>query len=362
MFYIIEKISDHPCTNLQVILEFFFKNTLNNGNNWISKQHKLLQKVNANSTLLNDLEMLDKRIQGKNELVKQTINQQFINNNKIEELCLGNIPLQNNIKWDEDIGKEIKTFFDNAYPDKLDLLIFKREGCTEKPTKKFYQDFIAKNGHICPFCSILPHKNPFGKKRGDFDHYLDKSHYPMAALNLDNLIPMCSECNQDYKHTSNILKMSSGKRRKFIYPYYVRDPFKLEITTTYESTRIKKWDFNIKISSNLNDKGLLTNFEDVFKINSRIKKELDKRYDSWIKEEVKRYIHNNQDISINEFKKYLIHIANNVINIEDRIIEGTLLKQAFFLFLGNVSDLEFDTIFLKSYFCGFDIDSNFFAS
>ncbi|KAB7886401.1 hypothetical protein [Poseidonibacter ostreae] len=346
MFYTIEKVDDHPCIGMQSILNIFFQNILSTGNWSISKQHHLLQAANGNTTLIKDLRKLNRKINSKNNIVKQTINHQFINNNKIEELCFGTIPLEDNIKWDIDFGKEIKSFFDTSYPSKLDLSIFKRTGCRIKPTKRFYQDFILKNGHVCPFCSILTHKNPFGKKRGDFDHYLDKTHYPFSSLNLDNLIPMCTECNQDYKHTDNLLKTSSGIKRKFIYPYSITNPFILVIRNMDQDNM--NWKFNICIFSNL-DYNLLHDFDDVFNIGDRIKRELSKRYDKWIKEEVKRYIITQGPLSINGFKKYLLDVAKNVIDINDRTIEATLLQYALFIYLGTTINEEVNDIFLGSF-------------
>ncbi len=346
MFYTIEKINDHPCFEMQNILKVFFEQILQ-GNNWnVSNQHAIVLNIDGRSNFVDLLETLHNDLISRNNFVKQSINQQFINNNDIENLCNNTLQLQDIIAWDIGIGEKIKKFFKDSYPKKLDLNVFKREGCNVQPTKRFYQDFIARNGNICPFCSILPHKHPFGKKRGDFDHYLDKDTYPMASLNLDNLIPMCSECNQDYKHTDNILKNEDGTRRKFIYPYSLEEVFRIEIEgMVFEED---EWIFNVNIISDI-DLMLVSNFDSVFNIKDRIKRELGKRYDSWLVEEVRRYATGNTEVTIDGFKVFLLNTANNVIDVTNRTLEAKLLEHSLYMYLGNTHDIEVNDIFLGSY-------------
>lgn len=346
MFYTIEKIDNHPCYTMQRILEVFFFR-LSEGNIWdIHSQHEELLRVHGRSNFVSLLEDLYNDLLPINTLVRGTINHQFLNNNNIENLCNNTLNLEENIQWYILPIKKIKDFFIDCYPDKLDLGIFKRAGCPEKPTKRFYQDFIEQNGHICPFCSILPHKHPFGKKRADFDHYLDKAHYPMSALNLDNLIPMCSECNQDYKHTHNVLKTDAGMRRGFIYPYDIKEAFKIEvINIILEDMSVT---FEIEIITDI-DPDLKSSFDDVFHITERMKRELRKRYYAWLSEKAKCYILVNTDVNVIGFKEFLLNTAENVINLEDRTLEAKLLEHALYLYLANAADDEINDIFLHSY-------------
>ncbi|MDP3301490.1 MAG: hypothetical protein Q8S36_05925 [Sulfuricurvum sp.] len=346
MFYKIEKIDDHPCYEMQKILEVFFAKLMS-GNVWnLTDQHPKVSLVHGGSTFVSDLNTLYDEILATNIFIRHTLYRQFENNNKIENLCDGSLKIENYFLWDKEIAKKIKTFYDDCYPSKLDLGIFKRNSCSIKPTKRFYQDFIQKNGHICPFCSILPHKHPIGKKRGDFDHYIDKTHYPLAALNMDNLIPMCSECNQDYKHTANILKNTNGSQRLFIYPYSLEEEFRFEVENIVSEEN--KWKFYIRIVSYL-DPVLVINFDDVFDIKNRIQREFEKRYDAWLVEEVKRYIFGSTTVTIDGFKAHLLHVALNVIDLTNRTLEAKLLEHALYLYLGETDDEEINDIFLGSY-------------
>jgi len=347
MFYTIEKIDDHPCYKMQEILEVFFVQAAQ-GQAWtLANQHNTVSDIHGGSNFRSLLQNLHNEIIRQDASISQNINQQFINNNDIDNLCKGTLAIQNNILWDEGIGKKIKDFFLSCYPEKLDLGIFKRAECTERPTKRFYQDFIALNGNVCPFCSILPHKHPFGQKRGDFDHYIDIAHYPMAALNLDNLIPMCSECNQDYKHTANILENDDGTRRIFLYPYSLDDTFHLEIENIMPTAG--SWTFHINIITDV-DLEIVNSFDSVFKIKERIKRELHKRYDSWLCEESKSYTTTTSgDITIPGFKAFLLNKAEHVIDLKNRTEENKLLEHALFIYLANTDNEEINDIFLGSY-------------
>lgn len=346
MFYLIEKVADHPCVEMQSILEKFFKE-LWNGNIWdINNQHPMLGRVHGGSNFVSSLEDLYNELLAVQPVLRKQIAVQFINNNEIELLCENEINLLDNIDWSKGLGKKISDFFLAAYPDRLDLSVFKRQGDQTQPTKKFYQEFIEQNGHVCPFCSILPHKHPFGRKRSDFDHYMDKAHFPMATLNLDNLIPMCTECNQDYKHTSNILFDSGGSRRTFLYPYNIQDTFSIEIVDIV--SRGQKWDFIVTITSSL-DPAIVSSFDSVFNIKERIQRELAKRYDTWLDEEAKRYSRTVQTVSIPDFKSYLLGIAQEVIDPEKRMLESKLLEQSFFAFLAETDSEEINDVLLCSY-------------
>lgn len=346
MFYLIHKVDDHPCYNMQGILEVFFKQLLR-GDIWdINNQHKELKKVHQRSNFVPLLESLYNELAAHHVIVRCRIYQQFINNNQIEKLCNNTLELLDCISWDESIGKKIKALFLDCYPSKLDLGIFKKTGDKTNPTKKFYQEFIALNGHICPFCSILPHKHPFGRKRSDFDHYMDKAHYPLAALNMDNLIPMCTECNQDYKHTADILKNNDGIRRAFLYPYSLKKPFSIKIESMVSDKLT--WEFDVSIVSDMKSK-IVSDFENVFNIKDRMQRELNKRYDAWLMEEAKRYTVDNADITIYGFKESLLNTAEHVIDLNNRTLEAKLLEQALYLYLGNTDEIEINDIFLGSY-------------
>lgn len=78
-----------------------------------------------------------------------------------------------------------------------------------------YQHLEAR---ICPFCGLVYLRAP-GAPRHDLDHYMPISKYPFAGADLQNLPPMCSECNSSYKGTADILYDEHGNRRECSDPY-----------------------------------------------------------------------------------------------------------------------------------------------
>lgn len=71
---------------------------------------------------------------------------------------------------------------------------------------------------LCPFCGLEYFDAP-GAPREDDDHYLPKSHYPYAAANLWNLVPMGHKCNSRYKKTIDPIMNEGGVRRRALNPY-----------------------------------------------------------------------------------------------------------------------------------------------
>jgi len=71
---------------------------------------------------------------------------------------------------------------------------------------------------VCPFCGCERFYGPRAP-REELDHYLLRSKYPFAAVNLCNLVPMGHECNSKYKRAQDILYADDGSRRKAFYPY-----------------------------------------------------------------------------------------------------------------------------------------------
>ena len=72
--------------------------------------------------------------------------------------------------------------------------------------------------HVCPFCGYEYFDAP-GAHREDLDHYLTRSKYPFAAVNLRNLVPMGTKCNSRYKQSQDILIADDGVRRRSFDPY-----------------------------------------------------------------------------------------------------------------------------------------------
>ena len=84
---------------------------------------------------------------------------------------------------------------------------------------------LAINGNVCKACGMeklaviradVPEQRQW---RSDYDHQLCKSKYPIFAVHPDNLIPLCSVCNQNAKKAKDLFNSADGNTRLAFYPY-----------------------------------------------------------------------------------------------------------------------------------------------
>ena len=124
---------------------------------------------------------------------------------------------------------------------------------------------LAKNLDInsCTYCN-RNYTNTVITKNGDyisrpqFDHYFDKKSHPLLSLSFFNLIPSCSICNSNIKHTK-VFKLSTHSHPyiddicdefKFSYSL-VSDPFYkngLKIDVRTKLPKIEKYLSDLAIS------------------------------------------------------------------------------------------------------------------
>jgi hypothetical protein len=228
MFFGLSPVDDHPCCKMQEVVEAFFLKSMevnifsmNLFPGWI---HTTLN--NAKCVLKEKFSKVHALLHSQGMILetRRAIYEQLRLTNSIEELCDGatHIPA-NSIDWESPLGIAILVLMSSLY-DALDLAVFRRQGQTGQPTHQLYSEFIEKNKYVCPFCGLDKFKNRRGPRREDFDHYLHKSDYPLAASNMRNLVPTCGTCNQDYKKTKDILADGAA-----FYPYAAIPEIKVEI-------------------------------------------------------------------------------------------------------------------------------------
>lgn len=108
----------------------------------------------------------------------------------------------------------------------------------------------------CIYCNRIYTKtviNSLGKKviRPTFDHWYQKSIYPLLALSFYNLIPSCNVCNSGVKGSTPFLLSTH------FHPYYKYPKKELKYTFSYDHEDYSKFTFKI-----------VTNKGDVFSRNS----------------------------------------------------------------------------------------------
>jgi hypothetical protein len=147
----------------------------------------------------------------------------FYANNNIQALCINTVnpvfydDLSSNIN--SLFAKKIKNFFNNLYENVFNQQPFY--------INKHYDKFFQSNKAICPFCGLVSLQKNSLVHRESYDHYLPKEKYPFNAVNLKNLLPMCSKCNEFYKKSKDPLFDTSRKKAFF---YFGNNPeFNIEI-------------------------------------------------------------------------------------------------------------------------------------
>jgi hypothetical protein len=136
--------------------------------------------------------------------------------------------------------------------------------------------------HVCPFCGTEYFDAP-GAPREALDHYLAKSRYPFAAVNLRNLVPMGHKCNSNYKLAVDVLYDAGGVRRVAFDPYnHTRIGVVLDESDPFNGStpHTPRWTINFNP-----DAPAVPTWDAVFSIRERYKRDhLDEGYSAWLRE------------------------------------------------------------------------------
>ncbi|WP_157349480.1 hypothetical protein [Bacillus sp. EE-W1] len=134
-------------------------------------------------------------------------------NTDIELICVSKLKP---VKYSELPGlirKDLENIFNYLYDDFPKVKYFKESvGSLKEYYHQFYEHNFSQNT-LCPFCGLKFMKTSGDKRREPFDHYLLRSQYPFVSLIRNNLVPMCHDCNEDYKKEYDISNV------KVFYPF-----------------------------------------------------------------------------------------------------------------------------------------------
>jgi hypothetical protein len=98
---------------------------------------------------------------------------------------------------------------------------------------KHYEDVFNNmpESKTCPFCGINQMSNP-QSYRADYDHLGLKGKYPLSCINLKNIAPSCSECNQKYKHDKDVFYADTPPIIRRPYNYIFSSFIDVQVTFT----------------------------------------------------------------------------------------------------------------------------------
>ncbi len=141
--------------------------------------------------------------------------------------------------------------------------------------------YDATKEHVCPFCGTEYFDAPKAKREA-LDHYLAFDHYPFAAANMRNLVPMGHKCNSSYKLAKDILRDASGVTRIAFDPYdHEGISLHLDQSEPFGGTEesLPLWDIQFFPASSA-----IQTWDEVFSIVERYQRDhLDPTFNSWLR-------------------------------------------------------------------------------
>lgn len=141
--------------------------------------------------------------------------------------------------------------------------------------------YAASPEHICPFCGTEYFDAP-GAVREALDHYLARSRYPFAAVNLRNLVPMGHKCNSNYKLAIDILRCDDGSRRVAFDPYnHTQIRVLLDDSEPFDGAteNTPRWEIRFEPET-----PAVPTWDDVFAVRARYRRDhLDPSFSSWVR-------------------------------------------------------------------------------
>lgn len=197
----------------------------------------------------------------------------------------------------------------------------------------------------CPFCGIGEMHQTF---REDYDHLAAKKIYPLLAINLANLAPMCNPCNTKFKGEIDIF-YKKKVRRPFAYPYTTQILVTIDYTgsiipeTDYTNTK-GLWKINYDPQNEIN-----CTWYEVFKIEKRYREDyLEPKFDSWVNDFIDELIDFGVKLKDkSDLKKELIKTSKR---LHERVfVHSNIIRAPLFDFLANCNNDIFYSTVLKMY-------------
>jgi len=185
---------------------------------------------------------------------------------------------------------------------------------------------------VCPFCGVEKMHKSFQE---DYDHLAAKKHYPIVAIHMKNLAPMCHTCNSKNKGEKDVLHNDDMTRRTFIYPYSKT----YAVTLDFANCIIPQT--NVHIPTGSWEIGLLpqnpvtNNWDRVFGIKKRYREDyLEANFEDWLEEFIDGLIYSG--IAINTEQEVIDQLNRWSTDLEGKkFLNTNFIKAPLFNFLSG---------------------------
>jgi hypothetical protein len=280
----------------------------------LRRRHKLRDLVRDYQIALKTLSLVDQK------RVRETL----VRQNQLRRVLCGRRTCDRIDALPEAIRNPAKDLFEFAFGLLTDLEI--RDG-------HYRTIYERSQDKLCPFCALEYFDAP-GAPREDDDHYLPKTHYPFAAANLWNLVPMGHKCNSRYKKTNDPIMNGSGVSRRALNPYATQFfTVSLDGSTMTQVPSELGFTWNIVFNPVIDE---ATTWDAIFQITTRYQRDvLDPHWESWLNE-FGAFASGRSVTDVSSLRRVLDHYCRFLrgCGLKDR----AFLKAAFFELLANEID------------------------
>jgi hypothetical protein len=200
--------------------------------------------------------------------------------NDIVNICAGNFIPPVIDKTATGFNKILRKFFIDLYVQVLDGVGFKDKYRTT--LRNHFDDFSDRNKELtlCPICGIGELKKKEDKTRDQYDHFLPKALYPFSAVNFENLVPSCKECNSlDAKGEDDTIAVSSGR---IFFPFDINHKgISVAFHIATDNIEPEKVDWRIDFTNPDGKNDEIESWKAIYKIESRYSGHVKGRIDKW---------------------------------------------------------------------------------
>jgi len=295
--------------------------------------------LNKSPKLLKEFEDLANKILEKNTLKRKKIYAVFLNNNRISRLC-GNKLYKLKVLDDDlqDVAVSAQKVFSRLYNTTLQGTLVEKE--FGESLHDHYIKFRTINAsQACPFCGLENYPDRLKNSRSQYDHYLNKSKYCFSSVNFENLIPMCSVCNEaPNKHMKDLLfDIQNGNTRRLVfYPYSNCSGAEVNLINIVPSKVGDggQWRVDVTPSDNEEQEQVDT-WKNVFNIEDRYAARVAEEAEKWIVEFICQSILPNSN-DTNTWRAAFQAWAEILSGINElKVVRNGNLKQAYFEYLNR---------------------------
>jgi len=223
---------------------------------------------------------------------KKSLRRMYINHQRITRLCQYNVKIIDFSGFPVELKKSLKALGDYLYSSALKNVQIKqiaidKYGDNNSTLNELWRAFRDENGTVCCFCGIQEYEEQLPDDsqtewRPAFDHYLPKEQYPLAAVNFNNLVPCCTQCNSKAKGAVDPCQCKDTGRKQALFPYNNPESLGLKFNFVKENIAAKS-PWNVTLKNETDEKHQTWNR--VYKIKDRVKSRLNANYVNWIKVE-----------------------------------------------------------------------------